>query len=61
VLRLENARVAIHISYHRARSFFFSFFPKDLLNKCDGIFLHIMKSIIFSGNALGTSCIENVS
>jgi hypothetical protein len=48
MLRLENARVAIHISYRRARSFF----PKDLLNKCSDIFLHIMKCIIFSGNAL---------
>ena len=36
-------------------------FSKDLLSKCSGIFLYIMKSIIFSGNALLTSCIENVS
>lgn len=59
VLRLENARMAIHISYHLALALFF--FPKDLLNKCSGIFLHITKSIIFSGNALHTSCIETVS
>ena len=59
MLRLENVRVAIHISYHRVRSLIF--FPKDLLNDCSGIFLHIMKSVIFSGNALRTSCIENIS
>lgn len=58
MLRLENACVAIHISYHHARAFFF---PKDVLNKYSGIFLHIMKSIIYSGNALRTSCMENVS